>query len=191
MITDNIYVIAGFADLNSDSTHPFDGFDTFFNQHEFLKTIEFGHVTSRDRFFLDNAHITFWHADEREIAGVKKGWGVSFSLAHSFDEKWMPFLRGGYAEDGGSLLQKSLSTGLGYHWGKNNSLLGFGLNWGQPNEDTFGPDLDDQYTAELFVRLQVTQGFQLTPDIQYIQNPALNPEADDSWVAGLRGRVYF
>ena len=191
MLSDDIYLMAGLADSNSDSTDPFNGFDTFFNDHEFFTTIELGLVTSRDRFYLDNTHITLWHADEREEAGVNSGWGASFSYSHSFDEKWMPFLRGGYADEGGTLLQKSLSTGLGYHWGKNNSLLGFGLNWGQPNEDTFGPGLDDQFTVELFSRLQVTQSFQLTPDIQYIKNPALNPKEDQSWVFGLRGRVYF
>jgi len=191
MLTDDIYMMAGFADLNSDSTHPFDGFDTFFNQHEFLKTIEFGHVTSRDRFYLDNTHVTFWHADEREEARVKKGWGVSFSYSHSFNEKWMPFLRGGYAEDGGTLLQKSLSAGLAYHWGNNNSLLGIGFNWNEPNEDTFGPGLKNQTAVEVFSRLQVMQNFQLTPDIQYIRNPALNTEANHSWVFGLRARLYF
>ena len=190
MVTDNLYVIGGFADSNADSTDPFEGFDTF-GDHEFFKTIELGWVTSQDRFFLDNTHLTFWHADEREVAGVNDGWGVSFSWSHSFDEKWMPFLRGGYADDGGTLLQKSLSAGLGYHWGKNNSLLGLGLNWGQPNEDTFGPGLDDQYTVELFSRLQVTEYLQITPDIQYVIDPALNPEEDHSWVFGLRARLIF
>jgi porin len=57
----------------------------------------------------------------------------------------MPFVRGGYADEGGTLLQKTFSVGLGYHWGENNSLLGLGFNWGQPNEDTFGPGLDDHY----------------------------------------------
>jgi porin len=191
MLTDDVYIIAGFADSNSDSTDPFNGFDTFFNDHEFLKTVELGLVTSRDRFYLDNTHITFWHADERKEAGVNDGWGASFSYSHSFDEKWMPFLRGGYADDGGTLLQKSLSAGLGYHWGSNNSLLGLGFNWGQPNEDTFGPGLDDQYTTELFCRLQVMRNLQITPDIQYIINPALNPEANHSWIFGLRARLVF
>lgn len=191
MITDNIYVIAGFADLNSDSTHPFDGFDTFFNQHEYLKTIEFGHVTSRDRFYLDNAHVTFWHADDREEAGVNNGWGVSFSWSHSFNEKWMPFIRGGYAKDSGTFLQKSLSTGLGYHWGENNSLLGIGFNWNEPNKDTFGLGLKNQIGVEIFSRLQVMENFQLTPHIHYIRNPALNQEANQSWVFGLRARVHF
>ena len=191
MLSEKVYVMAGFADSNSDSTDPFNGFDTFFNDHEFFTSVELGLVTSRDRFYLDNTHITLWHSDEREAANVPSGSGVSFSYAHSYNEKWMPFLRGGYADDGGTLLQKSLSTGLGYHWGKNNSLFGLGLNWGQPNEDTFGPGLDDQYVVELFSRLQIMKNFQLTPDIQYIKNPALNPTADDSWMFALRGRIIF
>jgi porin len=190
MLADNLYVIAGFADSNSDSTDPFGGFETF-GDHEFFKSIELGWVTSRDRLFLDNTHITLWHADEREDAGVNSGWGFSFSWSHAFDDKWLPFLRGGYAEDGGTLLQKSLSTGFAYHWGTNNSLLGLGFNWGQPNEDTFGSNLDDQYTTELFCRFQVMKNLQITPDIQHIINPALNTEADESWVFGLRARLIF
>ncbi len=191
MLTDNLYIIGGLADSNADSTDPFNGFDTFFNDHEYFKTIELGWTTSRDRFYLDNTHITFWHADEREKAGVSSGWGANFSFAHAYDDKWMPFVRAGYAEDGGTLLQKTLSAGLGYHFKDDISLLGLGFNWGQPNETTFGPGLDDQYTVELFTRLQVLRNFQLTPDIQYIRNPALNPEANESWVFGLRARLVF
>jgi len=62
MITDNLYVIGGFADSNSNSSDPFNGFDTFGDQ-EFFKTIELGWTTSRDRFYFDNTHITYWHAD--------------------------------------------------------------------------------------------------------------------------------
>ena len=190
MLTDNLYIIGGFADSNADSTDPFEGFNTF-GDHEFFKTIELGWVTSPDRFYFDNTHITYWNTDERKAAGVSSGWGVNFSFAHAFDDKWMPFLRAGYAKDGGSLLQKTVSTGLGYHWGVNNSLLGLGFNWGQPNEDTFGSGLDDQYTVELFTRLQVMKNLQITPDIQYIKNPAMNPTADSSWVYGIRARLIF
>ena len=191
LLTENLYVIGGFADSNADSTDPFNGFDTFFNDHEFFKTIELGWVTSRDRFYFDNTHITFWHADERETAGVASGWGANFSFAHAFDDKWMPFVRAGYADEGGTLLQKTVSTGLGYHFGDNNSLLGLGFNWGEPNEDTIGPGLDDQYSIELFTRLQVIRNLQITPDIQYVKNPARNPDANHSWVAGLRARLIF
>jgi len=191
MLTKNAYIIAGFADSNADSTDPLNGFDTFFNDNEYFKSIELGWTTSQERFYLDNIHLTFWHADEREQAGVPDGWGANFSYSKSFAEKWMPFVRGGYADDGGSVLQKTLSAGLGYHLKDDISLLGLGFNWGQPNETTFVPGLDDQYTTELFCRFQVAENFQLTPDIQYVVNPALNPTADDSWIFGLRGRLIF
>ena len=108
------------------------------------------------------------------------------SFAHAFDDKWMPFLLAGYADDGGSLLQKTISTGLGYHLEDDISLLGFGFNWGHVNEDTFGSGLDDQYSFELFGRLQLTQKIQVTPDIQWIINPALNPSRSrDVFTAGF------
>ncbi len=190
MITDNLYFVTGFTDANADSTDPMNGFDTF-GDGEYFKTLEIGWVTSQDRFYLDNTHVTFWHSDERVAAGIPSGWGANFSFSRSFNEKWMPFFRAGYAKDGGSILQKSVSAGFGHHFGAGDSLLGFGINWGQPNETTYRPGLPDQYTVELFTRLQVSENLQITPDIQYIKNPALNPNADHSLVLGLRMRAIF
>ncbi|WP_159090217.1 carbohydrate porin [Ruegeria sp. Alg231-54] len=190
MITDNLYFVTGFADANADSTDPMNGFDTI-GDGEFFKTLEIGWVTSQDRFYLDNTHLTLWHIDERQAAGVPDGWGVNFSYSRSFDEKWMPFFRAGYAKDGGTILQKSVSAGFAHHFGAGDSLLGFGVNWGQPNETTYGPGLSDQYTVELFTRLQVSENIQITPDVQYIKNPALNPTANHSLVLGLRMRAVF
>ena len=190
MITDNLYFVTGFADANADSTDPLEGFDTI-GDGEFFKTLEIGWVTSQDRFYLDNTHVTLWHIDEREDAGVPDGWGVNFSYSRSIGEKWMPFFRAGYSQDGGTILQKSVSAGFAHHFGAGDSLLGFGINWGQPNETTYGSGLSDQYTAELFTRLQVTENIQITPGIQYIKNPALNPTEDHSVVLGLRVRFVF
>jgi porin len=190
MITDNLYFVSGFTDSNSDSTNPLNGFKTF-GEGEFFKTVELGWTTSQDRIFLDNVHLTLWHVDARKDAGVPDGSGVSFSYTKSFNEKFMPFFRAGYTEDGGSFLQKSVSTGIGYQFG-NNSLLGFGLNWGQPNETTYGPGLKNQQAVELFTRLQVTENIQITPTIQYIKNPPLSTTAEDhSVLFGVRMRVIF
>ena len=103
----------------------------------------------------------------------------------------MPFIRAGYADDGGSLLQRTMSAGLGYQLKDEVSLLGMGFNWGQPNEDTFGPGLGDQYTVELFSRLHLADNLELTPDVQWVSNPVLNPIADQSWILGLRARLVF
>jgi porin len=196
-LADNIYLIAGFEDLNSDPTAPFEGFDTFFNDHEFFKHIEIGWVTStREQYYLDNLHLTLWHADERDEIGVEDGWGAFLSFSHTFAEKWLIFARGGFAENGGSLLDRSVSIGGGFAPSGIGTpgfghQLGFGVNWGRPNDALFGSDLDDQYTLEAYYRLQVAKEFSITPDVQFLINPALHPEKDNVWVFGLRARLSF
>jgi len=189
MVTDSIFLIGGLVDHNADPTDPLEGFDTFFSDNEFFKSIEIGYTPSQDRIYLDNVHLTLWHADERTEAGEPDGWGINFSYSSYLADKWMPFVRAGYAEDGGSLMQKSVSVGLGYQPVPKGDLLGFGFNWGEPNKDTYGPGLRDQYTAELFYRWQLAPQFAITPDLQWLQNPAKNPDEDQIWLLGLRARL--
>ncbi|MCP4287909.1 MAG: carbohydrate porin [Gammaproteobacteria bacterium] len=190
MLRDNLYAIGGVTNTYADPTDPFkDSFDRFFNDGEHFMTLELGWTRSQERIFLDNTHVTFWRVDDSVQAGTQEGWGVAFSHVRYLDEKWMPFIRGGYTEDGGSLLQKSLSSGLLYQRNPGADLVGVGLNWGQPNETTFGSGLDDQYTVEAFYRIPVTQQLAITPSVEYIKNPALNPEDDSLWVFGVRARL--
>jgi porin len=190
-VTDNIYAVGGLADANSDPTDVFEGFDTFFEEFETFKSVELGWTRGLDRIFLENIHLTFWQIDEREKVGTSDGWGLSFSATTTIDDQWLPFIRGGWAKDGGSLLEASASTGLGYQLVPGGDVLGVGINWGRPNHDTFGADLNDQFTSEVFYRWQVTQHSQLTPSIQLLANPALNPDTDLVAVFGLRARVVF
>jgi len=88
-------------------------------------------------------------------------------------------------------MQKSVSIGFGYQRNPGKNLLGFGLNWGEPNESTWEPGLPNQYTAELFYRWQVSKAIAITPDVEYLINPALNPDTDSIWVFGLRVRGAF
>ena len=126
-----------------------------------------------------------------DTAGVADGWGANVSVAHFVNDTWMPFFRAGYADDGGTLLEKSVSVGLGRYMAYRRDLLGLGLNWGEPNEDTFGPGLDNQTTLEIFFRAQVTEWLALTPDFQWLADPALNPEDDSVFLWGIRARAAF
>ena len=192
MLTDNLYIIGGLSDANYVSTDPFKGFDTFFNENEYFTSLELGWVKAQDRFYFNNTHLTFWHVDERVNAGIASAWGLNFSMSHTFDLKWMPYLRAGISSKGGGwFLQKSVSAGLGYHFKDEKSLFGLGINWAQPSEDTYGEGLKNQFSTEVFSRLQILQNFELTPNIQWVINPALNTTSNHSWVFGLRGRVHF
>ncbi len=101
----------------------------------------------------------------------------------------MPFVRAGYAKDGGALMQKSVSVGCAYQPVPKSDVLGVGFNWGEPNEDTFGSGLRDQYTAEVYYLGQLTPRFAITPDLQILVNPDLDPELDRTWVFGVRARL--
>jgi porin len=189
MTTDETYLIAGLTDAYADPTDPLTSVDNFFNENEYFTSVEFGWTNSQDRIYLDNAHITLWHVDENRSIGAPSGSGVAFQYITYLNENLMPFVRGGYADDGGTLMQKSLSIGLGYQKIAGRDLLGIGYNWGEPNEKTFSPGLRNQQTLEVFYRFQLAEQFVLTPDIQYIKNPALNPTRDSLWVVGLRARL--
>lgn len=190
MLSDNLYAIGGITNAYADPTDPFsDSFSRFFKDSEHFATLEIGWTRSQERIYQDNTHVTLWHVDDSLQAGTNRGWGVNFSHVRHIDDKWMPFLRGGYAEDGGSLLQKSLSGGVLYQSEPGGNLLGVGINWGQPNTTTIGQGLDDQYTVEAFYRFQLTQQLAITPSIEYIRNPALNPNDDALWIAGIRVRL--
>ena len=189
MLTDNLYIIAGITNAYSDPTNPFDGFSRFFDENEYFTSIEFGWTSSQGRIYHDNVHLTFWHVDESEKAGTPDGWGVNFQFVTQIYDSLMPFVRAGYADDSGSLMQKSVSVGLGYEPVPGEDQLGFAFNWGEPNEASFGSDVDDQYTIETFYRFQLTPRLALTPNVQYLIDPALDPDQSDIWLFGLRARL--
>lgn len=188
MLTDSLYAIAGFGDANGDPKDPFEGFETFFEDHEYFKSFEIGWTDSQEQLVSDNVHVTFWHIDERDEAGTPSGWGLNFSVSRLIGERWMPFLRAGWANDGGSLLERSVSAGFSYQAVRGRDLLGVAFNWGRPNKHTFGPGLDDQWTFEVFYRWQVLRELAVTPSLQVLIDPALNPDESTIWMLGLRLR---
>jgi len=191
MLTDNFYLIAGITDTNGDPSDPFKGFDNFFSDNEYFTSVELGYTSSHERIIFDNYHVTLWHKDNQQAANVPSGWGFAFSASRYLNDNFMPFVRGGYADDAGSLLQKSLSLGVGYQTEAFNGLLGAAFNWGEPNETTFAPGLDDQYALEVFYRVPMGRRFALTVDTQFIKDPAINPFESSIWMFNLRGRVAF
>jgi len=49
--------------------------------------------------------------------------------------------------------------------------------------------LDDQYTAEAYYRFQLLEMLAITPSVQFLVDPALDPDESAIWVFGLRVRV--
>jgi len=183
MLTDELYMVGSFVDMNSDPTDPFDGFNTFFDDNKYFKSVELGWTKSQGQIYVDNIHFTLWHADESEMQGTTKGQGINFSASRLIDGKWLPFLRAGYSEDAGTLMEKSVSAGFGYYGlGGPSNNLGAAINWGEVKGSS------DQYTTEVFYLMKPHPSIEVTADIQYIVNPALNPD-QDVLMYGLRARA--
>ena len=187
MVSEKIYIQAGFTDANSDPTKPLDGFESVVDESDFFKYVEIGLTPGPGKIYFDNLHVTLWHIDER-ANGTPDGWGLNASWQKWINDKWLPFVRGGYTEDSGSLLERSVSAGVGYQPVPMRGVIGFGFNWGKPNQASFD-GADDQYTTELFWRYQLTRELAVTPSFQYIKDPALNEDEDRLVVVGLRLRL--
>ena len=98
----------------------------------------------------------------------------------------MAFVRGGKGDgaEANRLLEKNVTVGLIARFFKSD-LFGVGFNTGEPT----GPVTTNQQVSELFYRVQFSQNLALTPSIQYLKNPANNPNEDSIWVAGIRARL--
>lgn len=178
----NFYVTGSISDANADPTSP--DFDVF-TKGELFKSLEFGYTSDFSRIYLDNVHLTLWHSDASADNSRAEDYGAAFSSAWLIDNQWMPFLRAGASKGTAALYDRSVSAGLGY-FGRNTDLAGIGINWAEANGVP-----GSQQTIEAFYRFSISSGLQITPSIQFINNPLLNPGHDSVTMFGLRARVVF
>ena len=69
-----------------------------------------------------------------------------------------------YLATDGRLMQASVSASFGDQIAGVRSELGFGHNWSESSENTFGPGLDDQVAAELFYGLRLWREGAISPE---------------------------
>jgi porin len=104
----------------------------------------------------------------------------------------LPFVRAGWSDGGGGVpLEAAAAVGVGYYLHEKSDLLALGFNWGRPSSETYGSGLRNEYTIEMLYRIHLLKRLTLTPDIQLIIHPALNPDSNVVAVFGLRARLVF
>ncbi len=181
-LSENFYAVASISDANADPSDP--NFDVFSDGNLF-KSLELGYTSGFDRIYFDNIHLTLWHADAADDGSRPEDYGAAFSAAWFVGNKWMPFFRAGASKGTAALYDRSVSAGLGYY-GRNTDLAGLGLNWAEAR----GID-GDQFTLEAFYRFSISPELQITPSLQFISDPLLNPTQDSIMLFGLRTRIVF
>ena len=187
----DIYLVAGIHDANGDPTRF--GADTFFEDNEYFTIGEIGW----DPGFLSKGkknptapdfHVTAWHADARTKAGRPEGWGVSVTGQKAFGQ-FTPFVRYGYSDGGAALLQQLVMAGVGWRGAfcYEQDTIGLAAGWGKPSSR----GADDQFTSELYYRMQFVRQLALTFTAQVISNPSMNPTTSVIGVFGIRARLDF
>lgn len=182
-------LVAGIHDANAKTAeNPFDSI----GEGEFFKSMEFRWIpTTHDRRRWDQVRLQVWHVDERKQAGVTSGQGVTFTATHLINDRWMPFLLGGYSNGGGPIFKVDILGGVGIGFNAVHraarDVLDIGVGWGRPPDDS----LQDQITSEIFYRFTLVKNFVITPSVHYIINPARNPEETEVMVLSYRGGITF
>lgn len=187
----NGYILGGIADVKGDPAAPGASLSDFLKDPETFKHLEIGYVSSFDDRFTDNIHLTLWQSDAVSGTGVPSGRGAAVSASWRVSDRVTPFARIGFGDGGGALYEKTAAIGFGYATDRADDVIGMGLNWSRPNADSLGVGLDDQITFETYWRFSVADRFEITPSIQYVDNPALAPAESALWFLGLRLRAVF
>lgn len=170
----NIYVEAGIHDANGEPNISFSYiFDSFFNTREFFSWIEAGWEPSDKLSLGEGIHLTYWYQDPRTEANTKESWGFCFSASRYIGSGLNPFIRFAYSEGDAAIMHHLAIVGLVANFYRHD-YMGIGINWGGPSDTS----KRDQYGLEAFYSFQITQHFNVTPDLQMTVYPSFNPDKD-------------
>jgi porin len=181
---DQWYVLGGVNDANGLGTDDLEFFD---GGAEFFSYAHLGWSPGKDQRYFKNVHIVGWHVDEREDAGIEESHGVALAANWTFDDRYMPFARLGFSSGSAPISNESATLGIIRKFLYRSDLVGLSAAWGKPPDDS----LREQTTIETFWRFQFAQNLAISPNVQLLLNPSLNPEQDKVWVIGLRTRLTF
>ncbi|SFM64456.1 hypothetical protein [Shimia aestuarii] len=147
-LNSNWAILAGIANANADASDPWQATKKLLQTGKTFKHVAIGWSPDWDDRSDQLVHLTLWQVDERTDAAVPSGHGVSFAASGRFDA-WRPFFRAGYADNGGTSLERAISFGTGYDARGGKDLAGIGFAWGKAPAST-----RDQYTVEAFYRYE-------------------------------------
>lgn len=130
-------------------------------------------------------------------------WGFGFGFDQQVHDAVTLFGRIGAAWGENLPFDQTLSLGAelgGYYWDRSADALGFALGANRTSADFNAGSLAAGYgyvaqgweqSAELYYRFHVHDHFELSPDLQYIRNPAGDQSAQPVAVVGLRALLDY
>lgn len=180
---DQWVIKGGLYDANGSQT----GYKPFTNGGEFFTHLELSWAPTRAERFNKEFHVAAWHVDAREEAGTPESQGITFAGNWTFDDIWMPFVRGGWADGEAAFTRRTFVAGMMRYFSYRGDLVGLGYSWEDPTDET----LREQQSIELFYNARMSQSFAFTPSIQILVDPALNPNDNTLTLFGIHGRLTY
>ena len=184
------YLLGGVNDANGLGS---DNLEFFEGGSELYKYAHVGWSPSKDQRYFKNVHLSTWHVDDRDLrpedgfSGAEASHGVTLSTNWMFEGLWMPFARAGWSDGSAPLYNESATLGVLKKLHYRSDVLGVAANWGKPSNDA----LREQTSIETFWQFQFSQNLEITPSIQYLNQPALNTDVDDIWLLSTRVHLTF
>jgi porin len=114
--------------------------------------------------------------------------GVAVSIDQNLSDDLGVFFRYGGNDGGINAIRHLLAVGVSFlnPFGRSNDLAGVGVSFTYPSDS----DLRDEYAVESYYRLQLTEGVELSPDVQVIFDPSAGGQ-DVVGVFGMRLRLLY
>jgi porin len=182
---DQWYISTGVQDAQGKKTEA--GFDTFFGDFNLFTAAEVGFTPTIEGAGRGNYRVTAWYRDAGESNGQPHDAGFDLSVDQHVGPHWIPFFRYGVGEGNINGIEHMISTGVGWEgeFITRSDVVGLAGAWGRPSDH----DLDDQFAAEVFYRLQVSPDNQFTLGYQVIIDPVFDPGSDIVGVFEVRWRI--
>lgn len=181
LLTKDWYVTGVISDGNANSTYsPFKTIEGVW-----FDALETGIKTKFEGLGEGNYRITGWHRDTVD-AGSSNGWALSFD--QDLGDTFGAFFRYG-GNDGELLPIEQIASGgisLLHPFGRKHDSAGVGVSWTQPSSS----DQREEYSSEVYYRLQLTQFTEFSLSAQAVFNPSASDQ-DTIGVFGARIRLLF
>jgi porin len=173
---------AHFTMSDSDAVSTYSPFKTLDGHWLYAGEIGFQPVISR--LGKGVYRLMFYGRDTESADEV--GW--SLSCDQNLTDAYGVFLRYGGNDGTINAIRHLVSTGISFlkPFGRRNDQAGIGVSYTHPTNN----DLRDEYSTEVYYRLQVTEGFELSGSTQLIVNPSASPQNTEA-VFGLRARLLY
>jgi len=181
------------------------GLDTFWLDRQHFYGVEVGYFWKRNfPADFDHIHLDVFYADERAeptVPGFPNKAGGGFKILGSKQRRRLVGF-GSYtfntAEGGGfsvTLARHTVTAGLAVLKPAGiRGEVGVGMAWMGALEDLSLPglgELKNQTGGEVYWKLLLTPDLWITPGMQFVWNPALNPDADFVAIPQIKFRLFF